>query len=53
MSKGYYPQAPIKGTRLRVILYVECLLLRFFYLHLKLLLFENGVLIFAYFTFLK
>ena len=38
MSKDYYPQEPIKSTCLRVIWYVECLLLRFFYLRLKLLL---------------
>ena len=56
MAKEYYPQEPIKGTCLRVILYVECLLLCFFYLHMTLLSFENGVLIFfkfAYFIFLK
>ena len=56
MSKDYYIQEPIKDTCLRVILYVKCLLIRFFYYHLKLLSFGHGVLIFliiAYFTFRK
>ena len=54
MSKHYYPQEPIKSTCLRVTCCMYSVLFCFSYLHLKLLFFEKGGLIFSifsYFTF--